>query len=781
MKHLSRFWLQLLFCLMLVFFDVALNVSFSFAFGKLVSLGQVANCDTQISNHSTSYTLNDAVPLLQWVAVMFGSLIIHFVLSILSSFLQVSVAVRVSTKLRKQLSLQLHQVSPTFFSVHSKREILSRFVQDINTLESLIAHPLRSFILSLVLLVTYIVYTLVTSWPLGIGLAVLLTLSFLFLYFLSMHFANHSFAKDQATNQLCSVLTEEIDGYLVNRVYDLSSYWSSQMKSVLNQEYRNKAWYSLFLSQFLALSWIVVAAFLCTVVTISTILLVQLDWLSFDIGVSLLVLYFIVNVNISSTSASFPLLQSSAKALSRINALLYDQKHTAVHQQDKKHAEKNQSGCECVVADPIELKDVCFSYNSTPTHWNLFNVSLKFKDGERVAIVGASGSGKSTLLRLVLQMYKPMPGEVIVRKNTKMAAMFQYNHNFNMSIRENIRLGNLKASDKDVEEAAKMADFHVWVSSLPRGYDTVISNSSGLLGGGETQRLALARMLLSEAQIYLLDEVTSGLDPSTGAILFNKVMEVTAGKTVIAATHQLEQAKHFDRIVILSHGQVKEQGSHEDLLDMRGDYWHMWTKSEEKEDIKNSTYTVHRHGLTLTPSTNDLTIIPMTVTPGCFYKDNHEGKTRVITTPTTFSPLHTVIEIHNSVTDDDSTTVKHTPQNVLSLSSGGYITAKDSSSQATETHPQHVSTISIDGPLIPVTTSTPSLKPKFQNQDPESQNGTASDGEWYENREDVRSRLTLCAVSDASTPAWWRGEDDTSEQGCGHQDTNAGTVYEHEV
>lgn len=238
-----------------------------------------------------------------------------------------------------------------------------------------------------------------------------------------------------------------------------------------------------------------------------------------------------------------------------------------------------------ILSLPISFKGVSFCYKTSAAHWNLYNVSLDVKSGERVALVGTTGSGKSTLLMLAMKLYKPTVGEVIIGGGgkspfyhgvQKISTTLQNNHMFDMSLRENIRLGNLAASNEEVEEAAKKADIHDWITTLPRGYDTSVQSGGRSLSGGQRQRIAIARMLVAKSPICLLDEVTSALDPVTEKRVFERLMEVTKGHTVLAVTHKLKQAKEFDRIVVMSHGKVKEVGSHQGLLAHRGVYWRMW-------------------------------------------------------------------------------------------------------------------------------------------------------------------------------------------------------------
>ena len=217
----------------------------------------------------------------------------------------------------------------------------------------------------------------------------------------------------------------------------------------------------------------------------------------------------------------------------------------------------------------------------------LDNLSLRLKVGKNIAIVGPSGSGKSTLLNLILRLYVPDEGQVTIdgvdiRKVTRdslrrsMAVVFQENMLFNMSIRENIRLGKEGATDKEVEEAARKAEIHRYIMSLPQKYDTVVGERGDTLSGGQRQRIAIARAIIRNPSVLLLDEATSALDQTTEAAINRTLLKVAKGRTMIWSTHRLTSVVDMDEIIVISGGRVIERGSHADLLAGNGVYRRLW-------------------------------------------------------------------------------------------------------------------------------------------------------------------------------------------------------------
>ena len=627
-RYLLTYWFRLIVVLLIVFADVALHLFFAIASGRLLSFG---------------FTPSNILPIVQWIGTLLGIILVRFLLMLISTILLASVAVNVSNKLRKQLSMRLHTVTPKFLADHSASSILSTFVQDVNSIEMVVAFALRTVIWGLLMLATCIVYTLVMVWPLGIPLAFVFVTAQLIVHFVSVKLSDHSFAKSQATNKLCDILKEEIDGFTINKTYKLGNFWQLEMNNVIRTHYKLKAIKSLFLTKFVQLFQGLVPNLVGSLLTFAIILLVQNDRITFENGLAIFVFFTTVVIALTSASVVFPHIQTAATALGRINALLNNNLHNLEEDHQEKMVPQNKSlPSQKEHSISVEFKNVCFSYEATASHWNLFNVTMKIATGERVAVVGRSGAGKTTFLNLVLQMFKPTSGEVVIggEEHIKVAATFQSNHIFGMSIRENIRIGNLEATDKDVEESAKQADIHNWIMSLPRGYDTAVHAGGGSLSGGQKQRIAIARMLVTNAPVLVLDEVTSALDPPTEARVFEKLMEVTAGRTVIAATHRLAQAKQFDRIIVFSHGKVKEVGSHEGLCALQGTYWCMWNNENSPEQNQKAVPIILRRR-SLKVELPDLSIVPLSgrVTPASLCSEKP-----VQATPT-FTPLLTLQEM----------------------------------------------------------------------------------------------------------------------------------------
>lgn len=228
----------------------------------------------------------------------------------------------------------------------------------------------------------------------------------------------------------------------------------------------------------------------------------------------------------------------------------------------------------------IAFHDVTFSYDTVPV---LRNISFSIPQGSTTAIVGPSGSGKTTICNLIARFYDVDSGEVTVggedvRNMTcdsllrNISMVFQKVYLFHDTIENNIRFGNPSATKEEIIEAAKKARCHDFITALPDGYETVIGEGGSTLSGGEKQRISIARAILKNANIVILDEATASIDPENEHLIQQAISELTIGKTVIVIAHRLATIEHADQILVVDQGQVVQKGTHQQLVQQNGLY-----------------------------------------------------------------------------------------------------------------------------------------------------------------------------------------------------------------
>ncbi|BCL36584.1 ABC transporter ATP-binding protein [Nostoc sp. MS1] len=233
----------------------------------------------------------------------------------------------------------------------------------------------------------------------------------------------------------------------------------------------------------------------------------------------------------------------------------------------------------------IEFRQVNFNYSAEKKVFE--NLSITIKPGERVGLVGFSGSGKSTFVNLILRIFDPQSGQILIdgvdicdmtqdALHAQISLIPQDPSLFHRTLMENIRYGRIDASDEEVIKAARKAHAHDFIAQMKEGYNSLVGERGVKLSGGQRQRIAIARVILKDAPVLILDEATSSLDSITEKAIQDTLDLVMDGKTVIVVAHRLSTIAHLDRILVFDQGRIVEDGSHDQLLARGGAYYRLW-------------------------------------------------------------------------------------------------------------------------------------------------------------------------------------------------------------
>ena len=233
----------------------------------------------------------------------------------------------------------------------------------------------------------------------------------------------------------------------------------------------------------------------------------------------------------------------------------------------------------------VRFQDVTFGYE--PEHPILKDISLFAKPGQKIAFVGSTGAGKTTITNLINRFYDVQKGQVTydgidvkdIRKDDlrrSLGMVLQDTHLFTGTIADNIRFGKLDATMEEIETAARIANADSFIRRLPQGYDTMVTADGANLSQGQRQLLAIARAAVADPPVLILDEATSSIDTRTEALIEKGMDQLMEGRTVFAIAHRLSTVRNANAILVLEHGQVVERGSHDDLLEQKGEYYQLY-------------------------------------------------------------------------------------------------------------------------------------------------------------------------------------------------------------
>ena len=458
------------------------------------------------------------------------------------------------------------------------------FVDDIDSMELLLAHALPEGIAnSLVPILLYIAIFIV---DLRLGLLSLITLPIGIWAMGTMFSVGTKYMNDyyMARVKMNNTIIEYINGMEVVKVFnkDMDSY-KKYREDVINYRDFTLFWYGLCWTWMalytvvlpaLALFMLPVGAWMCMIGILSPSKLILALCLSFAVGVPLLKAMSFMGV-----------IPQLAKKIESLEKMMYLK---PLKQGDNAFAAKNFD---------IDFKSVSFAYKDTNV---LQDINLHIKEGTMTALVGESGSGKSTLAKLLVHFYDVNEGSISIggqditsidpkELNRQISYVAQEQFLFNTSLYENIKIGKPSASKEEVLEAAKKAQCMEFLERLEKGIDTMAGDGGKSLSGGERQRICLARAILKDAPIIVLDEATAFIDPENEDKLNLAIFEIIKNKTVIVIAHRLSSIQSAEQICVLSEGKIIASATHEELIKDCSEYKALWDKSNEIKNWKVNT------------------------------------------------------------------------------------------------------------------------------------------------------------------------------------------------
>ncbi len=461
-------------------------------------------------------------------------------------------------------------------------------VERVDSMETTLAHILPEFTANFTAPVGLFIFLCTVSWQLALASLATLPVGGVFMLLMTRNYAENWANCVEKTKILNDTAVEYINGIEVIKAFGKAdSSYEKFKKAAYDGSHCFIDWMRSSIVAFNC-GYAIAPATLLTVLPVSGAM-----YLSGSISASTLVMALILSVGlIRPLMTIFSYGDDVTKA-----GTIFDEVTKLL---DMKEMERPEKSLALPVGSAIELKDVRFGYAEDKEI--LHGVNLKMQSGTVNALVGPSGSGKSTIARLIASLWDPSSGEVKIGGvnikdiaaddfNRYVAYVSQDNYLFNRSVMENIRLGKKDATDEEIIAAAKKCACHDFIMSLENGYDTIVGDAGSHLSGGEKQRISIARAMLKDAPIVILDEATAYTDPENEALIQRSLAEITRGKTLVVIAHRLSTITNADQIFVIKDGEIAGEGKHEELLRSCDTYKNMWAahvmaKDGAEEEVK---------------------------------------------------------------------------------------------------------------------------------------------------------------------------------------------------
>ena len=512
-----------------------------------------------------------------WIALSF---ILAELLHSLSTALSHKATFTVLANIRKACCEKLARVPLGYVKDTSSGTFKNILVERIDSIETTLAHIVPEFTSNLLAPVIILIYFFLTDWRLALWSLVPVVVGFLS-YFGMMLDYKPSFERTvQTTKDLNDAAVEYIDGIEVIKAFGKTeSSYAKFTKAAMAYADSFISWMKRC-SIFHALMMVVTPYTLLTVLPFGAHYVENgtLTIPNFDMCIIL------------SLGIVGPLITvgSYTDDLGKIGVIVGE----VVGILEKPELKRPAESTAVPKDNSVTLTDVKFGYHDKEI---LHGVTMELKAGTVNAIVGPSGSGKSTIAKLIASLWDVNSGSIkiggvdikqlsLADFNQKIAYVAQDNYLFNESVRENIRQGNPNATDEKVIEVTKKSGCYEFIMQLENGFDTIVGGAGGHLSGGERQRISIARAMLKDAPIVILDEATAYTDPENEAILQNSIAKLVAGKTLIVIAHRLSTVKDSDQIFVINEGNVAAHGTHEELLASCPLYKEMWNAHISAKD-----------------------------------------------------------------------------------------------------------------------------------------------------------------------------------------------------
>lgn len=515
-------------------------------------------------------------------------------------------AQKVVKDIRQDLFHVLQKLPLSFFDTHSHGELMSRFTNDVDTVSDALNNSFAMMIQSFIQVVGTLILLFVLSWRLSLIVVLFYIIMFIYIQFSSKKSKSYFSLQQKNIGDINGFTEEMISGQKVVKVFNHEKanqkVFEKLNKNLQRSSAKAQGYAQTIVPMVVSLSYVNYA--IVSVLGGYMVLRGQMDvgslasYLIFVRQAAMPINQFTMQMNLLLTSLSgaeriFELMNMDPEVDQGKITLVSIRQENGQIIETKENTGKwawrhpRENGIEYVLLQgDVRFHDVSFGYTTKKTI--LHDISLYAKPGQKVAFVGATGAGKTTITNLINRFYDIQNGSItydgidikLIKKadlRRSLGIVLQDTHLFTGTILDNIRFGNLEATDDECVRAAKLANADSFIRRLPQGYQTMIHNDGSNLSTGQRQLLAIARAAVADPPVLILDEATSSIDTRTEQLIEKGMDQLMEGRTVFVIAHRLSTVRNADVIIVLDHGQIIERGNHEQLIDQHGVYYQLYT------------------------------------------------------------------------------------------------------------------------------------------------------------------------------------------------------------
>ena len=521
------------------------------------------------------------------IGKIFTFLLFLYLISALFSFIQgfimSGISQKVSYNLRKEISAKLDRLPMKYFDTKTHGEILSRITNDIDTLNQSLNQSMTQLITSVTTMIGVLIMMLSISGIMTLVAVLILPISMFVISRIIKKSQKYFRYQQEYLGNVNGQVEETYSGQTIVKAFNREDEVIEEFDK-LNDSLYNSAWKSQFLSGIMQPLMMFIGNLGYVMVSILG------GWLAIkktiEVGDIQSFIQYVRNFTQPMTQIAqvANLLQSTAAASERVFEFLEEEEEVQIVENAV-----SIDGLE----GKIDFENVNFGYNPNKTIINDFSVNVK--PGQKVAIVGPTGAGKTTIVKLLMRFYDVNSGSILIDghnikdfNRSELREMFgmvlQDTWLFSGSIMENIRYGKLNATDEEVIEAAKSAHVHRFIKTLPDGYKMKLNEEASNVSQGQKQLLTIARAILADPKILILDEATSSVDTRTEVLIQKAMDNLMEGRTSFVIAHRLSTIRDADMILVMNEGDIVEQGNHEELLKKGGFYANLYNSQFEEDE-----------------------------------------------------------------------------------------------------------------------------------------------------------------------------------------------------